>query len=712
MSIQVDQEQARLFLQILGKNGNTQMRGFYPTGHPLKAKDPGRKGPLSLDTAAQWQEQGRGVYIPINDGGDTDASITACRALFCEWDDRPVEWQITAWQELNLPEPSCIVLTGGKSAHCYWLFESPISVEVWRELQMRLLEYADADRTLKNPSRVMRLPGAWHLGPDGKPNGQTLIVHRSEHRYSPDDFDFILPSIEAARELDEARRFNVPTALRPHTLAEIKDALDCIPAAVPNQKQYAFYRNLLWALICACQEAGGTADDALRLMQQHSPLFAEAEQVARSSFSNVNAGSFWYHAQKNGYKFTRQQPAQQPSGVAQPSEEGRNAFIEQQIASAKDATRELRYGLKLLEEIESPSERCAALQKLKEATGLTSGKAFDQVIATLIDEQRNDKDCTLAELMERQHDASFIIDQFATTGALIGLGGDKGDGKTVLMYQAAIAVASGEPLFGELTVQRGPAIIVQCDESDLNARKKFILMGADPSLPIHWMWGFNPSMIPELKRKIQKTKAKFVGIDSVTTVAGGRGIKSSDPEFSLFLYQLNYLAAELGVTIVMLIHLRKPDTTKPRTEVGMNDFLGTGMLTSACSDVFGYWSNRQDDAFPDQFILKCLGKRNCEAGVTWDLQGSKEDFSLQFTGVQGGGATPSQRRSVIANALSFLRQRRGQRCSSEFIAQGIGANERTVRRVLGDYYASGNALHIQRLKGQSTGGRGAWEWMF
>ena len=186
MSIQVDQEQARLFLQTLGKNGDTRMRGFYPTGHPLKPSDPGKKAPLSLDTAAQWQQQGRGVYIVINDGGDTDASITACRALFCEWDDRPIEWQVTAWQELNLPEPSLIVLTGGKSAHCYWLFESPISVEVWRELQMRLLEYADADRTLKNPSRVMRLPGAWHLGPDGTPNGQSTIIHLSEQRYSPD----------------------------------------------------------------------------------------------------------------------------------------------------------------------------------------------------------------------------------------------------------------------------------------------------------------------------------------------------------------------------------------------------------------------------------------------------------------------------------------------------------------------------------------------
>ena len=192
--------------------------------------------------------------------------------------------------------------------------------------------------------------------------------------------------------------------------------------------------------------------------------------------------------------------------------------------SGKKSVDMLKLGLEALENISSPAERFIALQNLKEETGLTKGKAFDQAIATLIDEQRNDKDCTLAELMQRQHDATWIIDQFGAKGSLICLGGDKGDGKTTLMYQAAISIASGAPLFDELTVERGPAIIVQCDESDLNARKKFLAMGADSDLPIHWMWGFNPAMVPDLKRKIQKTKAKFIGIDSITTVAGGRGI--------------------------------------------------------------------------------------------------------------------------------------------------------------------------------------------
>jgi Protein of unknown function (DUF3987) len=317
MTIQVDRDQARLFLKALGKNGNTRMRGFFPSGHPLKATDHGKKAVASSDTALQWQQEGRGVYIVINDGGDTDATITGCRAIFCEWDDRPLDWQITAWQELNLPEPSLMVATGGKSIHCYWIFNDPITVEQWRDLQVRLLEYADADRTLKNPSRVMRLPGAWHLAPDGTPNGKTEIIHTSEHRYTPDQFDLILPSIETVQQQEQASRFTVPTALQPRSLDEIRSALALIPPAVPNQKQYPFYRNLLWALIRACEEVGAGVADAVALMQQHSPLFAEAEQVAASPFTSVGAGTFWFWAQKHGWQPSRHRPAAEPSGAAE-----------------------------------------------------------------------------------------------------------------------------------------------------------------------------------------------------------------------------------------------------------------------------------------------------------------------------------------------------------------------------------------------------------
>jgi hypothetical protein len=302
----VDFSAARQFLKILGKTKEvTRLRAFYPSGHPFKAGDSGRKAPPSAAIIDEWQAEGRGVYVVINDGGDTDSEITACRAIFCEWDNRPKDWQVTAWQELQLPEPSLQVDTGGKSIHTYWVLADPIAPDQWRSMQKRLLEHADADRTLKNPSRVMRLPGTYHIGPDGHAGQQVAIIHQSDLTYTPDQLNACLPDEQTHTRLISAKQYTDHT---PHTLSDIQQALDCIPPAVPKSGQYPFFRNLLWGLIAACEEAGSTADQAVAMIQRHSPDFAEAQQVARSNCASVTAGTFWYFAREHGWRPPRTIP--------------------------------------------------------------------------------------------------------------------------------------------------------------------------------------------------------------------------------------------------------------------------------------------------------------------------------------------------------------------------------------------------------------------
>ena len=100
-----------------------------------------------------------------------------------------------------------------------------------------------------------------------------------------------------------------------------------------------------------------------------------------------------------------------PSKNGHANREQQKAALLESITGA-DAVETLKLGLEALESISSPTERFIALQNLKAKTGLNSSKAFEQAVATLIDEQRNDKDCTLAELMARKRDATWGIDQF------------------------------------------------------------------------------------------------------------------------------------------------------------------------------------------------------------------------------------------------------------------------------------------------------------
>ena len=299
-ALSLDLSQTKLFTSILKKQkGDLRLRAFYPSGHPFKSSDSGRKGEPKRTTVEEWQNEGRGVYAVINDGGDTDSEITQCRAVFCEWDDRPKEWQVDAWKDLGLPEPTIQVDTGGKSIHNYWVFAEPISVDDWKSLQTRLLDHADADRSLKNPSRVMRLPGTFHIDGDGNPGGLTTIIHTSDSYYTVRDIEKGLPSRKIHEKMIEAGRYS---DYKSRTLDEVREALDKVPPRKAGTGTYHIYRNLFWGLIKACEEAGSTRDQAISLMQANSPSWKGLHQIATSGGEKVTAGTFWYWAKHFGWR--------------------------------------------------------------------------------------------------------------------------------------------------------------------------------------------------------------------------------------------------------------------------------------------------------------------------------------------------------------------------------------------------------------------------
>jgi putative DNA primase/helicase len=298
-TVSPDFDAARQFLAALGKpKGSIRLRGFYAKGDPRKDDDKGAKGDPTKALVESWVADRRGVYVVVNNGGDKDADITECIALFLEWDDKPKDWQLTAWQDLGLPEPTIQVDTGGKSIHSYWVLAEPIATDSWRQLQTRLLDYADADRTLKNPSRVMRLPGTPH-----PQTGQLAqVIHLGDTRVTAAAFDSLLPQPEQVKKQAAARKF---IDYETQGLDEIHRALQAIPPRVPGSNTYPIYRNILWGLIKAVEEAGGSADTAISMMSGHSPQWRGLEQVAHSGGGDITAGTFWYWAKEHGYQAPR-----------------------------------------------------------------------------------------------------------------------------------------------------------------------------------------------------------------------------------------------------------------------------------------------------------------------------------------------------------------------------------------------------------------------
>ncbi|WP_293134902.1 virulence-associated E family protein [Microcoleus sp. bin38.metabat.b11b12b14.051] len=184
----VDREQTTTHLRYLGYNRSEGvfLRFFYHSLDPRKDADKGRKlSNLDWNAIEKHQDDGRGVYVVVNGagGGHTDGDIKQCCAVFCEWDDISLAEQSLKWEEIGFVEPTFTVYSGDKSMQPYWVFDEPIAVEQWRELQTLLITAMGADKSNKNPSRVFRLAGGWHVKPGREPV-KSEIVQDSRIRYS------------------------------------------------------------------------------------------------------------------------------------------------------------------------------------------------------------------------------------------------------------------------------------------------------------------------------------------------------------------------------------------------------------------------------------------------------------------------------------------------------------------------------------------------
>ena len=102
-------------------------------------------------------ERHEGVFIIVNEGGNTDAEIAQVRALFIDGDGIPLpeEWE---WHK----PPSFVVSRGPLHWHAYWLV-TDCPPEAFGAAQKRLAARYGSDPVVFNLSRVMRLPGTLHV---------------------------------------------------------------------------------------------------------------------------------------------------------------------------------------------------------------------------------------------------------------------------------------------------------------------------------------------------------------------------------------------------------------------------------------------------------------------------------------------------------------------------------------------------------------------
>ena len=123
-----------------------------------------------LDQWRRFNEQGYNVYIGPNPrrqfNTSGDANVLLARFFFTDFDgiepgDGCGIWEVVSDRiyQAGIDTPD-LAVSSGHGVHTYWKLPEPMTdLQRWRKIQAGLAEKLDSDPAIKNPERIMRLPG-------------------------------------------------------------------------------------------------------------------------------------------------------------------------------------------------------------------------------------------------------------------------------------------------------------------------------------------------------------------------------------------------------------------------------------------------------------------------------------------------------------------------------------------------------------------------
>ena len=179
--LKIDHKQAQRFIEIL--HGSKDVRVTFQTFDDNKTKGAKRRNDLTriihgsfVEVEEQLnalQRKGAGVYLMINEGdlkGRREGNVQKVLCYFYDEDKgiRP-----------NPPiKPTVIIASKNGKSHGYFKVQGHASLESFSEIQKSISSALSTDPSVSDLSRVMRLPGSYHLK---DPNNPFLVVIDEEN---------------------------------------------------------------------------------------------------------------------------------------------------------------------------------------------------------------------------------------------------------------------------------------------------------------------------------------------------------------------------------------------------------------------------------------------------------------------------------------------------------------------------------------------------
>lgn len=118
------------------------------------------------DDATRGNRKGYGIFWVVNEmknefGARKVENLKKINYWYCDIDDGTKEEQKKRIEELLIP-PSFVVETK-KGYHCYWGVKGSATLENFTKIEEKLIELLNGDKHCKDPLRLLRCPGYYHM---------------------------------------------------------------------------------------------------------------------------------------------------------------------------------------------------------------------------------------------------------------------------------------------------------------------------------------------------------------------------------------------------------------------------------------------------------------------------------------------------------------------------------------------------------------------
>jgi hypothetical protein len=281
------------------------------------------------------------------------------------------------------------------------------------------------------------------------------------------------------------------------------------------------------------------------------------------------------------------------------------------------------------------------------------------------------------QLIDDDSVREWLIAGIVPLGSVTLLAAQGGTGKTSLVYNWALGVATGSSWSGRRCLP-GKCLLISADEPLSDTKEKLSIIGyqeanIQPGMISFWeTWRF--AHIQQLERFIKKHRPVFVVIDSLTACFAGMNVDLIKSNAGDSLYALRDMANVYKCSIVILHHLNR--------QGGLRD---SSSFVDNVSEVVKLY--RQEGNFDqNQFILEWVKSRSGLAGKHV-LKRNAVNYGWDYAGPLGNSIAELDR---VAN---YVNMRPHERFSKQQVSLGTGMNENVT---------TGKLLEMARRQGLIT----------